>query len=563
MEGLTLFAGVALLTIAAPFELTEPLVRLPRQSISSLESAVIVAFVGWGAAVAATRRAPEWRTPLTLPWIALLAAMAAASFASPVSRVNALHMTGRFAAALGVYLLAVNGITTRGRLRTVLALAVAIACVVSALALLEFAGVRRVLDWLTVFRPGVATVGAQVRAGGPLQYPTIASMYLEVVFAFGLGLTLAELDAHHPIRAAILVAALALIAEGIIVTFTRAGLISIVLTLVFVGAIRVARRGVDAGGRLVTAMGAMVLALVGVSHSGQSLWLRMTTEGQASWYRAEIAAPSQLALRTGENAIVPIEIANTGRLAWDSSTAPPVVVSYHWRPPLGDRFVVFEGARTPLASRVEPGGRARVNVRVHPPRQPGRYRIEWDLVQEGRLWFSTEPGAAHALTPVVVDGRAADAPPLETLPPPPQTVRPGRIALWRAAGRMIAAHPLLGVGPDNFRLSYGTYAGIASADPRTHSNNMYIELLAGGGLLAGAAFAWLTWRVAHAAAAALRASAGSAAAAGIVAAIVTIAAHATVDSFVGFAPTYVLFSLTLGCAVACARGVESPLANRV
>ena len=34
--------------------------------------------------------------------------------------------------------------------------------------------------------------------------------------------------------------------------------------------------------------------------------------------------------------------------------------------------------------------------------------------------------------------------------------------------------------------------------------------------------------------------------------------HAAVDSFLSFAPTYVLFSLTLGCAVACARGAGGP-----
>ena len=111
--------------------------------------------------------------------------------------------------------------------------------------------------------------------------------------------------------------------------------------------------------------------------------------------------------------------------------------------------------------------------------------------------------------------------------------------------------------------SYGTYAAIAHADPRTHSNNMYLEMLAGGGLLVGAAFAWLLWRAGGAAAALVRTPAAGSAAIGVAAAMLGIAVHATVDSFLSFAPTYVLFSLTLGCAVACARGMETPLANRV
>jgi hypothetical protein len=55
MESFTLFAGVALLTLAAPFELTEPLLRLPRQSVSSLETAILVAFGGWGVAIVISR----------------------------------------------------------------------------------------------------------------------------------------------------------------------------------------------------------------------------------------------------------------------------------------------------------------------------------------------------------------------------------------------------------------------------------------------------------------------------------------------------------------------------
>ena len=85
-SGIILFGGVALLTLAAPFELTAPLVRLPRQSVSNARSGAAVAFVGWGAAIVVSRRLPQWRTPLTLPWVALLVAMVVASAASPVSR---------------------------------------------------------------------------------------------------------------------------------------------------------------------------------------------------------------------------------------------------------------------------------------------------------------------------------------------------------------------------------------------------------------------------------------------------------------------------------------------
>jgi len=561
--GIFLFGGVALLTFAAPFELTEPLVRLPRQSITSLEAAILVAFAAWGLVVVASRRPPQWQTPLTWPWLALIAAMIVASIASPVSRVNALHMTGRLAAALGVYLLAVNGLTTRSRLATALRLAVAVGVVVSVLAILEYLGLPSVLTALQAFRPGVATVGAQVRAGGPLQYPTIASMFLEIVFAFGLGVLLSEHDDARRgrwVRVAAWFVALVIIGEAITLTFTRAGLMTMATSLTLVGAIRIARRGVERGAVLVVALAAVIATLFAVSRSSESMWLRFTSEGQESWYRAAIDAPARLELQRDRTLRIPIALTNAGRLPWDSTATPPILVSYHWLPAEGDAFVAFEGARTPLSAPVAPGDTVAIDINVRAPDLPGDYRLEWDLVQEGRLWFSTEPGAVRVMSRAAVVGDAeAGAGGIPLTPPPRPTVRPGRFTLWRAGLKMFAAHPILGVGPDNFRLAYGDYAGLAGADPRTHSNNMYLEMFAGGGVVVGAAFLWLVWRAAGSFARLARDAAprDHAYRLGIAAAGLAIALHATVDSFLSFAPIYVLFSLTLGYAVASARGMEA------
>jgi hypothetical protein len=84
MVGTTFFAGVALLTLVAPFELTEPLLRLPRQSVTNLEAAVLCTFACGAAALVWSRRLPDWRTPLTQPWGALLLAMLVAVRGAPV-----------------------------------------------------------------------------------------------------------------------------------------------------------------------------------------------------------------------------------------------------------------------------------------------------------------------------------------------------------------------------------------------------------------------------------------------------------------------------------------------
>ena len=150
--------------------------------------------------------------------------------------------------------------------------------------------------------------------------------------------------------------------------------------------------------------------------------------------------------------------------------------------------------------------------------------------------------------------------PLATLPPPKLTVRPGRLVLWRAAMRMLAAHPLLGVGPDNFRLAYGAYAGLAGADPRTHSNNMYLEVLAGGGLLGAARVrvAALARRRRARRVVSARPRPAARRRLGVAAAAISRSRVHALGRFVSqLRADLRLFALTLGCASACARGVET------
>ena len=73
-----------------------------------------------------------------------------------------------------------------------------------------------------------------------------------------------------------------------------------------------------------------------------------------------------------------------------------------------------------------------------------------------------------------------------------------RASLWRAALEMFKAHPF-GVGPDNYRLQYGKYLGARRWDTHVYSNNLYLEILTGSGILGLAAFALmlatLRWRL--------------------------------------------------------------------
>jgi hypothetical protein len=561
MPNLVAAAGVFLLAAFAPFEVTTPIWRLPGQSITNLEALLGFAIGTWAVALVSAGRVPAWREPAVRGWLAFLAASALAAAVAPAERVNAWHMTGRLAAAAAVFLLTSDGVTSRVRLHIALAVSVGAGIVVSTLAVLEYWQVEPALRLLRAFRPGVSAVGAQIRASGTLQYPTITSMYLEVVFAFGLGLMLAAIDSRSMRAAWGWFAALVLIADAIVLTFTRAGLITMLVSLAIVGAVRARPHGFDPGSKLLVALLVAIVALVATSRSVQSTWLRLTTEGQESWYRARVNSPSQIDFTANRGRYVAVQVSNTGLVSWDSTANPPVLLSYHWFGPDGDRVVAFEGERTDFPKTVAPGETVTVQAFVRAPSQAGAYRLEWDVVQEGLLWFSTEPNAPPpAISRAEVTGVTSGAT-VDSRVRPTRAVRPGRLTLWAAAVHMVEAYPLLGVGPDNFRLLYGTYAGLPNADTRTHSNNMYLEILAGGGLLTAIAFAWLVWTTAG-----LFANIGGAGPipSAIAAAGAAIGIHGLVDSFLSFAPTYILFAMTLGYAAVFARGMEpSADAHRV
>jgi len=549
IAGAFAFYGVLLLALAAPFEMQAPLLTLPGQSISNLETCVIVAVGAWGAALAATRTMPIWRTPLTAPWLASIGAMALASLLSPVSRANALHMTGRVACAFAIYLLVINALERRERVRAVVAALVATGAFAAALAVLEYLRIDAVVTWLRAFRSDFAWVGAQLRAGGPFQYPSIASMYFEVACACGLGLWPVRRDGW---TAPLLFAALLLIGDAVLLTYTRSGLITVAASVVIVGGLRVRRWGFDSGATLVASFGLALGLMALTSRPSQSLWLRFTTEGQESWYRMAVEAPPEIAFAPDQLLTIPVAVTNLGRVTWDSRVDPPFSFTSHWYDADGGRVIAFYGIRNVFPAPVKAGETMSLDARVRAPREPGRYQLVWDIEYKGRLWFSTEQGATPAVSRAIVSG--APAAPVPSRPEAPRpTAQPGRLVLWRAAARMLRARPVFGFGPDNYRLAYGAFLSPAtSADVRVHSNNMYLELLVGVGVAGFAAFAWLFWKIARVARALtlVRDERSAAVAFGLAAAMVAIAAHGLVDSFLTFTPTYVVFALVLGCAVA-------------
>jgi hypothetical protein len=375
-------------------------------------------------------------------------------------------------------------------------------------------------------------------------------MYLEIAFAVGTGL-LVSFDTERQTAQLLLIAALALVAEAIVFTFTRSGLLTVALSLAIVGASQWLRHGFGRTTRAVCVLALIVAIELLSSRSLEMLALRLTTEGQGRWFSAVFEVPSRVTVDTRTPIDIPVTITNTGRATWDSDAAEPVRLSYHWVAEDSDEVIAWEGIRTLFDQPVRGGETVSLAARVGGPGRPGRFRLMWDIEQEHRLWFSTEPEAYIAFSSGVVTGPVRStqvgAGPRRI---PRMAVRPGRLVLWGAAWRMFLDRPLLGIGADNYRLRYGQYSTIKEADPRVHSNSMYFEVLAGTGLLGAAAFLWLGAVQARAALDALRSSPLGV---GIAAACAAIAIHGLVDSFMSFSGTYILMAVAFGLASASAR----------
>ena len=137
-------------------------------------------------------------------------------------------------------------------------------------------------------------------------YPTITSMYLEVAFALGLVWLASSRLAF---------VALALTGAGIIATFTRAGLVTMTMSLLVYGGLLYykGRRWEGAHTRL-AALAAVLLALVMLSRSPQMLVTRMSTGVSQDWYGASYEVPGTLTLRPDSITEVPVTLSNRGRL---------------------------------------------------------------------------------------------------------------------------------------------------------------------------------------------------------------------------------------------------------
>ena len=552
-------AALGLLAALLPFELTQPVLSLGPVAVTNVEVALYLVLVVWAVIWLRGRRS-DW-TAVHGAVAAWLAVVLLAALFAPTGRGEALKFAIRTLGGGALFFATLDLVSTRQQTAWI-ALAVCAGAVLSAVA-----GVAEV--WLPAMRAGLGAfktqasfAGGFLRASGTFQYANTAGMYWEAVIPLTLALGVWAVTSGQdratqgrpaPAWRWAAAAAAVVLTQAVVLTASRAAWWAVagLLAVLLVAGVRLFRP--LRWPVIVVGLALMVFTVSGWGGRGL-LALRLLASDEATWLSAGFTdPPTALTMPAGTVTTVPITVRNTGLRDWPDLGDNPVHLSYHWVAPDGEEILVWDGARTRLPGAVAAGETVTLPAVIDGRVPPGRYRLQWDLVQEQISWSSTL-GAETATTWVEVEHRD-DAPVIAELPPqitPIYRERPSRRTLWAAAVRLWAERPLFGIGPDQFRHQVGAHLDLATAGNRTHASSLFVETLVGQGLVGLLALLALLAAVTRAVAHGWRQVDGPATRVlglGLALGVLAYAAHGAVDHFLSFTPTYGLFWLLTGLTV--------------
>jgi hypothetical protein len=565
-------ASLVLLAAVLPFELVKPVAPVGPLQLSSVEVFLYASVGLWLAAQLANTPAPRgagvlarmrpllsragWRglpeaQRAVVCWSAVLLLSAALA---PLARGAAIKFALRSLGGVALFVAAADLLDSRRAVWRTL-VGVAAGATISAMLMTLEVGVTGFASLLRPFHGSTFGVLGLARASGPFQYPNIAAMYLEAAVPAALAAAVAAAERGHPPRSTRMLSASMLAAllmlYALVLAASRAALVAELVVLIGMG---------------VLAARLPLLSLLAITVNAQAaspmLALRLRFWEARSWYGSAIesapelgqAIPSQMA--PGATLSVGLSIRNLGAIVWPHDGKKPVKVSYHWTSEDGSTVYVLDGARTDLPNDVPPDQKIDIAATLRAPDRPGRYLLWWDLVHEGVTWFSDAGDAGRRLRVAVgmtASRKTSAYAGAWTVSTHNAFDQLSRKDLWRAGLLAFWDHPLLGLGPDNFRHAYGGYLGRWETDERLHANNFYIEILSTLGLLGLLALATLIATLARTARRAAAWPPARVLTFGIGAALAAYLVHGTLDYFLEFTPTYALLWLLAGALVALER----------
>ena len=542
------YVALLLLAVALPFELERPLLPLGPLALTNVELLLAVVL---GLALLAGPAADGPRLPRL--WLALglwfVAALLLSAALSSEARGNALKATLRTLEGLLLVVAALRLAPTRRAGRAIALALVAGGVLATLLGLAEHIAGQE-FAWLSAVRPSATFAGPFQRLSGPFDYANQASIYFEATLPFLFALTLEAAHAGRRRWAVAGAVALLLQAQATLLTFSRAGVATLLLVCAGIAAallLRPHRRPGWAWAALATLVAVVIAANWLLSPLFR---LRLQSDVDAEWYRSTLVAPATLTLDAGETQAVTITLTNSGALTWREAGDKPFRLAARWQTADGASELPAQ-PKWDLPHPVAPGESITLSVPLRAPNRAGSYRLIWDMLHEGVNWFDARGDAPTSSQVVVVGTATADeAEPVVAGPPLAfDAPLPSRRVLWTIALQLIAEHPLLGIGLDNYRLTYGRYLTDdplpdTALDRTIHSNNWYLETLVSAGVVGAAPFLlWLLallWSIIRRLRRPTIDSLQVAAAAGLLAFIL----HGLLDYFLLFNATALLFWTT-------------------
>jgi hypothetical protein len=338
-------------------------------------------------------------------------------------------------------------------------------------------------------------------------------------------------------------------------TFSREGILASAAALLVLAAVARRRRA----WRLAIPIGAAAAAApIGLALAAGILpqvERRLVAEVSQAGFQATYTAPAVVAAGPEQVLDIPVRVTNAGSSSWSAGDDSRVALGYHLLRADGTPLA-FDCPAILVPGDVAPKASLDMVVQVRAPATAGWYLIEWDALREGVAWFSwrgSPTAAMNLLVEPTLPRTAAPALDAEVALP-----RPARIQFWTAAWGMLRDHPLLGVGPDNFRVRFVDYAGIDEAHIGTHAHSLYFESLADTGVLGFGALAWLLTRLVARAARGLdkRLDRDWLWRAALLASLVAWLVHGLLDDFERFLPTHLAFWLIVGLVLRGSQLVE-------
>jgi len=546
------FASLLVLSAVFAFEARQPVLSFAKSiKLTTVECIIATVLVLWIASQIASQKTPRIPHRIAASLLVWLGFMLVSALAASSHRSDTLYFMGRMVTGVLIGWTAYNLIDNPFRLRMVLIGLAISGAIVSLLGLAEALGVQSILGWLSNFKVSQTRIGDVIRISSTLSYATITAMVLEMILAPSLMLVLLAKSLWFRLLSGgvVLVALL-----GIVLTLSRAGIIALIggLALIAVYGFLWHERRLIVGSIAATAALGLFVILTLVLKPVTSL--RLSSETEQSWYRSGYDVPEQIEARPGSIVEVAVRLTNEGDRTWNTLNQTPFELSYH----LYDEQhnpITYEGDRSPLPVEVAPGQSISVQAQVSTPNRVGTYFVEWDLLQEDIVWFSWK-GNLTALTRLNVAGAAVEMPARINRSPPPTDLRvilptPPRSVLWRVALEIARDHPLLGIGPDNFRWQYGNYLNLNWWNTDIHSNNLYLEWLADTGLPGFLLFLIFSYVMFRSVLPSRydRSNEQKLILLALVASLAIWYIHGLFDYFFEFTPTYVVFWLILGFAL--------------